>query len=229
MLTQKHGAGHPTGKLTIIIEGNQFNWHDQYITGLQVKELAHLPIDGELYLSIEEPWKDEPISNKDRIDLARPGIESFYLKQKLKYRINDKEFETDRQYIKGAQIRKQGEIPAEDQIFPSIKGPWEDELIKDENWVDLARPGTEHFYSKCVDTKVKIIVNGREKDWLEKSITFKQVVSLAFGNCSDDPKTVYTVTYTHGPKENPEGTMVKGSTVIVKNKMVFNVTATNKS
>ena len=27
-----------------------FHWHDQYITGVQVKELGEIPIDSELFL-----------------------------------------------------------------------------------------------------------------------------------------------------------------------------------
>ena len=74
-----------------------------------------------------------------------------------------------------------------------------------------------------------IIVNGREKPWKEKNITFEQVVVLAFGNYDPNPNKVYTVTYDRGPHENPEGSMVKGDTVFTKNKMIFNVTCTDKS
>ncbi|WP_018615754.1 multiubiquitin domain-containing protein [Segetibacter koreensis] len=219
--------GHKT--LPFSAEGKQFEWNDQYITGLQVKQAANLPLDGELYLSISEPWKDEPVNDGDLVDLARPGLEQFFIKQKLKYTINCQEFETNKQYIKGGDIRRQGAISADDEIFLSIKGPWEDELIKDEQFVDLARPGIENFFSKEKLVQVVLIVNGREKSWVEKTITFDQVASLAFGVQNSNPNTIYTVTYAKGPKENPEGSMVKGDKIIVKHKMVFNVTATNKS
>ena len=223
------GGHNANSTLIIVIEGKQFEWHEQFITGLQAKELRGLPLDSELYLGINEPWKDELVNNNDRVDLARPGIEQFFIKQKLKFTINGKEFESVKQYVKVAEVRKRGDIAASHQIFLSIRGPWEDELLKDEEFVDLARPGIEHFYSKEEVVKVIIIVNGREKRWNEKLINFKEVVTLAFGSYTDDPNKVYTVTYSKGPKENPEGTMVKGDKVFVKNKMVFNVTATNKS
>lgn len=76
---------------------------------------------------------------------------------------------------------------------------------------------------------VQLIVNGRPKPWTEKTITFEQVVVLAFGTYDPNPNKVYTVTYDKGPRENPEGSMVKGSKVYVKDKMIFNVTATDKS
>lgn len=74
-----------------------------------------------------------------------------------------------------------------------------------------------------------LIVNGREKIWNKKQISFEEVVVLAFGSYDNNPNKVYTVTYDRGPHQNPEGTMVYGDIVFIKNKMIFNVTATDKS
>lgn len=75
----------------------------------------------------------------------------------------------------------------------------------------------------------EIIVNGREESHHEKRISFEEVVILAFGEISDNPYIVYTVTYKRGPRKNPQGSMVKGDSVRVKDGMVFNVTETDKS
>ncbi len=231
MFTQKDGQDDHSKRpsLELIIEGKKFEWFEQFITGKQLKELRGLPLDCELFLDIVEPWKDDAILNDETVDLARPGIEQFYIKQKLKYSIDGKNFETDKQYIKGSQIRRQGNIAADFQIYLDNKQPWEDDLIEDNEIVDLARPGKEKFYSKKEITEFIIIVNGREKQWNQKTISFKQVVELQFGNYQENPNTIYTVTYAKGPHQNPEGSMVKGDKVFVTNKMVFNVTATNKS
>ena len=77
--------------------------------------------------------------------------------------------------------------------------------------------------------KVALIVNGEEKEWNSKEISFEQVVVLAFDSISNNPNICYTVTYKRGPGQNREGSMVKGDVVRVKNKMVFNVTSTDKS
>lgn len=150
-------------------------------------------------------------------------------KNKLELKINGKQFNWEQQYITGAEIRKLGNIPIEDEIFLAIKKPWEDEPIPDDKKVNLARPEIEHFYSKDKDFKIILIVNGRQKPWAEKTITFEQVVVSAFGTYDPNPDKVYTVTYDKGPHENPEGSMVKGDKVFVKDKMIFNVTATDKS
>ena len=83
-----------------------------------------------------------------------------------KLTINRKQFEWTEQYITGAEVRKLGGIPHEDEIFLAIKRPWEDEHISDEIKVDLAREGIEHFFSKKHDDQhlVKIHVNDVERE-----------------------------------------------------------------
>jgi hypothetical protein len=143
--------------------------------------------------------------------------------------INGKQYEWHHEYITGSEIRKLGNIPLQEDLFLAVKKPWVDEPIAEDKQVNLARPEIEHFYSKDKHHKISLIVNGRAKPWAEKSITFEQVVVLAFGSYDPDSKKVYTVTYDKGPHENPEGTMVKGDKVSVKDKMIFNVTCTDKS
>ncbi|MDP4149340.1 MAG: multiubiquitin domain-containing protein [Bacteroidota bacterium] len=143
--------------------------------------------------------------------------------------INGQQHEWFHQYITGSEIRKLGGISADDEIFLKIEAPWEDELIMDATKVDLARPGLEHFFSREAPKDIKIIVNGREKRWDKHEISFKEVVELAFGKFDDRPTMVYTVAYEDGPRQNPEGSMVRGETVFVKNKMIFHATATDKS
>jgi hypothetical protein len=73
-----------------------------------------------------------------------------------------------------------------------------------------------------------IIVNAREKIVTEKELTFAQVVALA-DNLPTGPNVIYTVTYRRGEGNKPEGTLADGESVKVKDGMVFNVTATDKS
>jgi hypothetical protein len=75
-----------------------------------------------------------------------------------------------------------------------------------------------------------LIVNGTPKKWDQEKISFDQVVNLAFnGNPPAGPNVMFTVAYSRGPKENPEGTLTEGHSVYVKSGMVFDVTPTNKS
>lgn len=76
---------------------------------------------------------------------------------------------------------------------------------------------------------ITIIVNASVKQVKGRKATFEEVVILAFGEISSDPRVSYTVAYTNGPRQNPEGTMVKGQVVKLKSKMEFDVTPTDQS
>ena len=147
----------------------------------------------------------------------------------LYFTLNEKRHEWHTEYITGAEIRKAGNIPVEDEIFLAIKKPWEDELIPENKEVNLARPEVEHFYSKEKNYKISLIVNLKEKPWNEKTITFEQVVTLAYPGNNNFEAKGFTVTYDRGPHQNPAGTMDKGDRVFTKDKMVFNVKQTDKS
>ena len=75
----------------------------------------------------------------------------------------------------------------------------------------------------------KIMVNGRPKEVHSKVLTFVDVVKLAFEDAVFNDVTVYTITYKRGEGNKPEGTLVEGESVKVKEGMVFNVKRTDKS
>jgi Multiubiquitin len=76
---------------------------------------------------------------------------------------------------------------------------------------------------------VTIIVNGQEKQWDMREISFDQVVKLAYPNASTGPNAMFTVSYYRGEESKPQGTLVEGQSVRVKNGMRFDVTPTTKS
>lgn len=74
-----------------------------------------------------------------------------------------------------------------------------------------------------------IVVNGRQKVVTAKELSFSEVVSLAFDNLPTGPNIVFTITYRRGEGNKPEGSLVEGEKVKIKEDMIFNVTATDKS
>lgn len=221
---ERHGGRQA---LTFTVEGKSFETFDQYKTGTELKQLAGIPLPTELFLAVEEGYNPELISNEDKVDLARPDVEHFFVKDKLKFTINGVGFISYEQYILGKMIRELGKIPFTDDIFLKISPPFHDELIRDDDEVDLARPGKEHFVSKPVD--ITLIVNARPKPWNKRTISFEEVVVLAFGSYDPNPNRVYTVTYSNGVPPKTEGTMVRGQVISVKDKTNFDVSATDKS
>jgi hypothetical protein len=84
----------------------------------------------------------------------------------------------------------------------------------------------EHFYSV---REFDIIVNTRRKDVTRPKASFDEIVRLAYNPVPTGPNILFTITYRHGPRRNPEGELLEGHSVWLKNGMVFNVKYTDRS
>lgn len=74
-----------------------------------------------------------------------------------------------------------------------------------------------------------IVVNGRPRTVTGKTLTYAQVIDLAFpGQVPSETKS-FTVTFTRGHGDKPQGSMVAGDTVKIKEGMEFDVSATDRS
>jgi hypothetical protein len=117
-----------------------------------------------------------------------------------------------------------GDIPAHEKLYREVSGDKEDKLVpRDDEHVHLTE--NEHFYSQEV---FSIFVNSDEHDVDEKKISYAQVVDLYLGS-GGKPSNEYLVKYSHGPVENPSGTLAPGQKVLVKNGMRFRVAGTGES
>lgn len=113
----------------------------------------------------------------------------------------------------------------------------EDVFLLIEGEVKIAKPehklhhhGIGHGHHVHVHRRdVEITVNTRKKKWAKEEISYQEVVILAFGAYSDDPRVVYTVDFSNGPKHHREGSLVKGQLEKVKCGMIFDVTQTDNS
>lgn len=76
---------------------------------------------------------------------------------------------------------------------------------------------------------ITIIINGRPRSVTAKELTFAEVVRLAFEDAVFNDATIYTVTFKRGGGNKPEGTLVEGESVKIKDGMIFNVARTDKS
>lgn len=220
-------AQSPKVPLKFVIEGKEYETFDQYKTGAELKQLAGIPLETKLFLSISKPYNDELIENDTRVNLARPETEYFFVKKKLFFTINSVQYTWYKQFIRGVQIRELGNIPHEDELYLDLPDGWKDDFIEDDEILDLARPGVENFVSHPKIHGVEIIVNQSRKKYDKPKINFDEIVRLAMGNY--DPNRGYTVKYSEGPKENPKGLMSKGTEVFIKHNMKFNVASTHQS
>ena len=80
------------------------------------------------------------------------------------------------------------------------------------------------------DKTVTIVVEGTPHEWPKDEITYAQVVTLEVPTYpQQNPKLTYTVKFTRGHGNKPEGTLAPGASVKVKDGMVFSVTETGES
>lgn len=83
------------------------------------------------------------------------------------------------------------------------------------------------------EAKIKhytIIISGREHQVADETNSYEEIVSLRYdGSPPQGPNVKISVTYTKGPRANRSGTLYPGQTVEVKNEMIFDVTATDRS
>jgi hypothetical protein len=77
--------------------------------------------------------------------------------------------------------------------------------------------------------EITIIVNATPKVVSKEELRFDDVVDLAFDPRPVGEMIVYTITYRRGRGEKPEGSLVEGGTVKVKEGMIFDVAWTDKS
>jgi len=76
---------------------------------------------------------------------------------------------------------------------------------------------------------VTIIVEGAPHEWTKGEITYSEVVTLEVPDYAQHPEITYSVKYVRGHGSKPEGTLSSGSSVKVKEGMIFSVSETGQS
>lgn len=125
----------------------------------------------------------------------------------------------------GCALYRLAEVANHHELFREVEGDQEDAFILDDE-TEVHLKHDEHFYTH---NDFKIVVNGREKVVTKNRLSFDEVVILAFTTPPNGPNIMFTITYRNGPRQNPEGTLSEGGKVKIKDGMIFNVTATDKS
>jgi hypothetical protein len=75
----------------------------------------------------------------------------------------------------------------------------------------------------------KIVVNTRRRVVAQETLTFQDVLTLAFDPVPVGANWEFTVGYRHAHQQPQAGTLLPGQTVRIKNGTVFDATATDKS
>jgi Multiubiquitin len=155
-------------------------------------------------------------------------MENHEHKHQVRIHIDQKPYESPNPTT-GEALYELGTVQPGYDLFREVKGDKEDPIVENDAEPLHVRED-EHFHSGPEQPrKYTIIVNGQQKVVTTKKVTFDQIVKLAFPNPPAGANILYTVSYEDGPRKNPQGSLKEGQSVFVKNGMIFNVTATDKS
>lgn len=89
---------------------------------------------------------------------------------------------------------------------------------------DIITSGHEHE-----DRTITIVVNTRTHQWAEKTISFEELVQLAYPDQPVGEGDAVTVSFSRGHDHKRDGSLAPGNSVEIKNKMVFDVYRTARS
>lgn len=94
---------------------------------------------------------------------------------------------------------------------------------------DREHGGGQHADDHGNEKQITIIVNGRPRVVTAKELSFEEIVHLADENPPTGPFIEITVAFRRGHGDKPEGSLLSGQSVKIKEGMVFIVTFTDKS
>lgn len=215
------------------VNNQRFESNKSKITGQEILEIAGLSPseDYELLYKINEKGFT-PIQLDEVVDLKMAGIEAFRAKpyKKLLIKVDGKEIEVEECFMTPIEILVAAGLNPNKYSLNEIRKGGVEVTYKDDVDHKIAITRESCFISCEIQLRIEyIIVNSKRKEWSKTEITFDEVVILAYGEISTNPNIIYTVNYIKGVPNKPEGSMIKGDKISVNNKMIFNVTRTDKS
>lgn len=198
--------------------------------GRQLLEAAALdPRDGYSLVAILPSGDFEDVRLNEPFDLRERGAErfvAFLTDRDFKLTLNDDELRWGKPVISGTVLYGLAKPGDGEGVFLEVLGG-EDCLIEPGELIDLTQPGIERFIT--ARKTFEIIVNSRPRTVNARTVTFEQIVQLAFPG-QHEPNVVFSMTYRHAVSTPHAGELGAGGSVDVKKKgTVFNVTRTVQS
>jgi len=198
--------------------------------GCRLLEAAELdPRDGYSLVAILPSGDFEDVRLNEPFDLRERGAErfiAFLTDREFKLTLNDHELLWGNPVISGAVLYGLAKPGDGEAVFLEVPSG-EDRLIEHGELIDLAQPGIDRFITARLT--FEIIVNSRPRTLNARTVTFEQIVQLAFPG-QHEPNVVFSMTYRHAASTPHAGELGAGGSVDVKKKgTVFNVTRTVQS
>jgi hypothetical protein len=201
--------------------------------GRQLLDAAALdPRDGYSLVAILPSGDFEDVRLNEPFDLRERGAERFIAFQTdrdFKLTLNDRELRWGKPVISGTILYGLAKPGDGEGVFLEFPGG-EDRLVERGELIDLSEPGIERFITAPRRPPTfEIIVNSRPRTVNARTVTFEEIVQLAFPG-QHEPNVVFSMTYRHAASMPHAGEIGAGGSVDVKKKgTVFNVTRTVQS
>jgi hypothetical protein len=174
----------------------------------------------------------EDIRLDESFDLRERGAERFVMFQtdrEFKFTLDDHQLQWGKPVISGAVLYKLGKATEDEAIYLDVRGG-QDRLIEPTELIDLSAAGIERFIKAPKQpVTYEIIVNTRPKSVPAATVTFEQVVQLAYPG-SHEPNVTFSMTFRNAAS-TPHAAELgpSGSVEVKKEGTIFNVHRTVQS
>lgn len=208
-----------------------FEFSDRKVTGAQIAEAVHAhPVADFVVLQQLESLELEPLRPTELADL-KTSRRFFVIRGDATYNfvVDGLSLAWPQKAITGLNITRLIFKHDEDVELLLEREDQPDKVISDDDQVRLSSDGVEKLKTRPAKVAVTIVVEGTEHQWHKKKISYDEVVTLEVPDHAQHPEITYSVKYTKGPGNRPEGTLAKGENTRVKDGMIFNVSETGQS
>lgn len=218
-------------KLYFRLNGEKIESSSSLITGREVlgKGGFKPARDHELMIKVNEKGF-EPVQLDETVDLRQPGIEGFQAKlyPQTFIMVDEQHLQVnDRILTPNRILELAGKDPNQSFLVQKVDDV-EIGYRNDPNY-KISIKNNQTFLSYNDVNETTIYVNGTPELWKKETISYEELVQLAFENPPYGQYTEYQVIYS-GPKGlGSDKTLVSGQVIKVKNKTEFDVSATDKS
>lgn len=204
---------------------------DPVVTGSQILVATEArPASDFLVFQVLRDGALEGVRPEETVDLRSAGTERFLVfrsDRSFRFLVDERAFDWGASHISGGTIKRLAGVPLETTDVWMDAAGGHDYLIDNKEMVDLANLGTERFVTRTI--RITIKVNSRDREVDHRVLTYWEVVKLAYPEAMPSDQVIYSIDYASGPPQNPNGSLVEGQSITVKEGMKFYVTPTDKS
>lgn len=173
----------------------------------------------------------EDVRLDETFDLRGKGAERFVAFQTdrdFKFEVESNELRWGKPLISGQILAALAEPGPDQAVFLEVRGGT-DQLIEPDMLVDLNQPGIERFFvAPRPPVEIEIIVNTRPRLVVGPTVSFEQIVELAFPG-PHEPNVVFSMTFRKAASTPHAGELGALGIVTIKKGTIFNVTRTVQS